>query len=350
MRANLPPLPFRASRLAILLVVGVLIAACSGGAAVAPMPAATAGPAFDALGQAARVPTGPSMDSSGKSSAYAGPGTAPGGPSGQVYDAARPDLLIIKTGTMSLQVKDVAAATSDAATAASSLGGYVSGSQQSGDGDNVIATVTYRVPSARWDDALKAMRGLALKVLDESTQTQDVTGQVVDLSARIVNLRATEAALQAIMTRATKISDVLDVQVQLTTVRGDIEQATAQKQQLQQQASLSTLTVNFSLLPLAAVKITQQQFDPASQVDRATASLVEILQGLATAGIWFAIVWLPVLLVLGVIAAIVVVIVRRRTPRVPAVGATVPQEDPAPADAMASGVEPSPEDDGSAHG
>ena len=31
-------------------------------------------------------------------------------------------------------------------------------------------------------------------------------------------------------------------------------------------------------------------------VDEATASLVDIVQALTTAGIWFAIVWLPVLL------------------------------------------------------
>ena len=50
-------------------------------------------------------------------------------------------------------------------------------------------------------------------------QTQAVTGQVVDLGARITNLRATEAALQAIMIQATKIPDVLEVQGKLTEVR-----------------------------------------------------------------------------------------------------------------------------------
>ena len=46
-------------------------------------------------------------------------------------------------------------------------------------------------------------------------------------------------------------------------------------------------------------------------VDEATASLVNILQALTTAGIWFAIVWLPMLLVLGAIIAIVVWVGRR---------------------------------------
>ena len=40
---------------------------------------------------------------------------------------------------------------------------------------------------------------------------------------------------------------------------------------------------------------------PGHVVDEAAASLVSVLQGLATAGIWFAIVWLPILLVIGVV-------------------------------------------------
>src|SRR5665811_879405 len=67
------------------------------------------------------------------------------------------------------------------------------------------------------------------QVLGEQSQTEDVTTQIVDLSARITNLEATEAALQAIMLKATKIADVLAVQQQLTDTRGQIEQATADR-------------------------------------------------------------------------------------------------------------------------
>jgi hypothetical protein len=239
---------------------------------------------------------------------------------------------------MDLQVKDVAVATNAAASAMTALGGYVSASQQSGDGEGLTASVTYRIPSERWTAALAAMRALAIKVVNEATQTQDVTGQVVDLTARITNLQATERALQGIMTKATKIADILAVQAELTTVRGDIEQATAEKQHLQEQASRSTLTVGFGLKPAAAVVISQQKFDPKDQVDQATASLVDILQGLATAGIWFGIVWLPILLALGLIAVIAWVVLRRRigNPVMPMVGhGTVvgPPDAPPPSDA-----------------
>jgi hypothetical protein len=83
-----------------------------------------------------------------------------------------------------------------------------------------------------------------------------------------------------------------------------------QQSQLQEQAAYSTLTMTLSLKP-DPVLVSQQQFDPKSQVDQASASLVGILQALATAGIWFGIVWLPILLALGIIAWVGLVIARR---------------------------------------
>jgi hypothetical protein len=264
----------------------------------------------------ASVPSGPGVGGSGSGSDSDGesnpaqPDTA-----GAVVliDAARPDLLIIKTGTLELQVRSVDAAVEAAAAAIGNEGGYVSGSEQSGDGEGASAEVTYRIPSERWDAAHSELRALALKVVSEQTHTDDVSAEVVDLSARIANLQATERAFQAIMTKASVIDDVLDVQDELTTVRGQIEEATAERAHLMQQASFSTLTVRFGLRPEPAVAVSQARFDPASEVDRASATLVDIGQRLATAGIWFGIVWLPILIVLGLIAIIVAWGYRRLT-------------------------------------
>jgi len=288
-------------RLAALLAVLVLVVGCAGGAAAPGPILSTVGSAVDG-GQPAPAAT----------AAPAGEDAYRGGNANTVVDAVRPELLIIKTGTLELQVEAVDAAVSAAEAKITALGGYVAGSEQIGEGEQVSATITYRIPADQWGAALKALRALALKVVTERTGTEDVTGQVVDLRARIANLQATEQALQGIMTQATKIADVLAVQAELTQVRGQIEEATAQKQHLEEQAAYSTLSVRFGLEPEPAIAIAQDKFDPKSEVDRATASLVEILQGLATAGIWFGIVWLPILLVLGVVGLGVWLVVRRR--------------------------------------
>jgi hypothetical protein len=137
----------------------------------------------------------------------------------------------------------------------------------------------------------------------------------VDLGARLVNLRAAESALQAIMAKATKIPDILEVQAQLTGVRQEIEQLTAQKQTLEKQAALATLTVGFSLPPVVAVTQVQQGWDPGSEVDRAAATLVGLGQGLASAAIWVGIVLVPLALVLGVVIGVAWLVGRRLRPR-----------------------------------
>ena len=244
--------------------------------------------------------------------------TTGGSGGGEVVTAGPADgLLIIKTGTLTMEVGGIDNAISSATNAIDALGGYVSGSQRSGSGEEAQASITFRVPAARWDEAMNAARGLAIEVLSEDSSTEDVTSQVVDLGARIKNLQATEAALQSIMDRATVIKDVLAVQAELTTVRGQIEQRSAEKAHLEAQAAYSTLTLTFALKPAPVLAEQQAGYDPASEVDAASASLVGVLQGVETAGIWFGIVWLPILIALAVLTGIGWLIVRRVRPLVP---------------------------------
>jgi len=294
--------PLVVAILFILAFAAACGSAASGGFAA---PGASAAPAREAPQPASGggdPAAGPVDDSGGNG--QSGGGGAP------LLAPDEQGLLIIKNGTMSLQVEGLDAAVAKATKQIDALGGYVSGSDRSGDDELATASVTFRIPAARWDEALAGLRGMAIKVLAERSTTEDVTTQVVDLGARIVNLQATERALQTIMDKATAIKDVLAVQAELTTVRGHIEQMTAEKTHLEQQAAMSTLAVTFNLKP-NPVLTSQQQFDPGAEAEKASANLVSGLQGLATAGIWFVIVWVPALLFLGVVLGIVYLGFRR---------------------------------------
>jgi hypothetical protein len=276
-----------------LSVLALALAAC-GGAASAPQEAPG--------GDAAR-----GVGTSGVGAAPAPAASAPTSSESDPYDAnvigARDDSKIIRTGTIELEVTDVPQALRTARDAIVALGGYVGASNTSNAGDRPTAEITYRIPADRWEEALDALRdlnGLTTKVAAEQTQAVEVTGQVIDLKARIKNLRASETALQGIAAKATKISDVLEVEARLTDVRGQIEQLTAQLEDLNDRASYATLTAYFSS-PVVAVEIASKEWEPAGTVDEAAASLISILQAVATAGIWFLIVWLPILLVLGLV-------------------------------------------------
>ena len=168
------------------------------------------------------------------------------------------------------------------------------GVMTSGSGDYTTASITFRIPSAKWDDTLSALHKLGSKILSEETNSTDVTSQVIDLDARLDNLKRTEAALQAIMNKAVLMADVLAVQNQLTQTQGQIEQLTAQRDHLTNQAAMSTLTVTFQLPSKTVTTLATQDWTLSGQIDQAGAALVRIGQGLATIGVWFLVVVLPI--------------------------------------------------------
>jgi cell division protein FtsL len=317
-----------AGMLAVALIA-ILVAACSSAAAPFDQTGAGAGalsnvggPVDLGQGQPAAQPV-PAADGKSGSGTTSSDGTT----TTTSADAASAEqALIVKTGTLDLQVSDVDAAVVRARTLISGFGGYVSGSQQTTSGDQPVASITYRVPADQWDAALNALRGLGTKVLSEKTDATEVTGQVVDLGARIENLRVTEAALQGIMAKATKISDILDVQTQLTDVQGQIEQLTTEQTHLQQQAADGTLTVGFEA-PVVAVTTASNDWSLGDQVDKAVAQLLQVGQAAATGLVWLGIVGLPFLFAALILLGFPFLLLRRRIGRRPRGGPLTPTSD-----------------------
>ena len=289
--------------LAILLLAVTAVACSQAGSSVAPADLAAEPAGGDVAEQAA--PSG---------AATSDADNAGGGPAADEGLTAPIEQRIIKTGEVSVEVPEVQTAVGQVRAFALELGGYVGGSQAGSSDES--ATLTLRVPAARFDEALERLRALEGEVVAEATRETDVTRQIVDMQARITNLEASEASYRVLLERAERIDDVLAVQARLDGVRGEIEQLEAQLQEIEGDADLSTLTV--SLIPVAEpVEAVSETWDPGAQFNGALATLVGIGQGLIGALIWIGIVWLPVLLVLALLVLLALrglLEVRRRLP------------------------------------
>jgi hypothetical protein len=237
------------------------------------------------------------------------------------------DRLIVRIGSLELEVADVADGYAKARQLALRLGGYVGDSAFATDAEGrPSATVVLRIPADRYDEALDALRPLATRVVSERSQETDVTAQVVDLEARLRNLRASEEALVRLLDRAGKISEILEVQRELGGVRQQIEQLTAEKQLLEKQAALATLTVSLSLAS-QPISTAAEGWDLGAEVERAVAQLIDVAQLAARAGIWLVIVGLPVLLAGLVVVLIGARLARRYGPRLRRTPRTAPPGD-----------------------
>ena len=110
-----------------------------------------------------------------------------------------------------------------------------------------------------------------------------------------------------------EVLDILAIQNQLFAVRSEIESMEAQLKYLNDQADMSTLTVTIIPVPEPVTAATED-FDPGAVVEEAVASLASFGQWLVSAGIWFVIVGIPALIVLGILAGLGLRIGRRFAP------------------------------------
>lgn len=153
---------------------------------------------------------------------------------------------IIRTGTVVVEVEDFAAAESTVRSSVESYGGYVSDSRQDRrqiDNETwVRGQLVLRVPRENFDAVVNDTRALG-EVETVEINSRDVTDQLVDLEARLANLRAERDRLRELYQQANTTEDVLAVQRELSDVQGEIERLEARQQSLEDQVAYSTLTV-----------------------------------------------------------------------------------------------------------
>lgn len=162
------------------------------------------------------------------------------------------------------------------------------------------ASLQVRVPQAKLDVVLQALK--ALGSLDrQSITAEDVSTQLVDSQARLKNLRKTEATLLDIMGRSGGVSDVLKVAQELSNVRNQVEQITAQLTALQNQVAYSSVQLNLVEVTASVRSQPAVGAQISNTWESATSSFGKFTVDLLQLGIWL-MVYSPYWLLLGAIA------------------------------------------------
>ena len=155
--------------------------------------------------------------------------------------------IIVRNVDMGLVVDDVASGVDVIGELAVELGGWVVSSDRS---QKHRAFVSLRVPADMLDLAVARLRALSVEVESEVTNSRDVTDEYVDLTSRLTNLQATEEALLKLLERAEKVEDALNVQTELTRVRGEIERFQGRIKFLEETSAFSLINVHLKLAPV----------------------------------------------------------------------------------------------------
>lgn len=213
--------------------------------------------------------------------------------------AAAKNLMVIYTGAMRLRVDDVKKSHDAVARIARGAGGYVAESSFSSEQGPASATITIRVPSLGLAVVVDRIASLG-KLLDQQLASDEVTQEYVDLTSRKRNLEREEERLLALLDRAGKIRDLLEVEQTIARVRGEIETIAGRMRYLEDRVAYSTLTVTLEG-PQPALTTGGPVWTAKDVWREAIRSLRETGRALATMAIWIGVfipVWVPLLLVL----------------------------------------------------
>lgn len=206
------------------------------------------------------------------------------------------DAMIIKNGSLSLQVDSTSESVSAISDLVKSLGGYVSYSSTYEISDGAMAgNVEFRVLADKFEDAMTGVKAMADVIESESVDAQDVTEEYIDLEARLDNKKALEAQYLKVLDTATNVTDILLVYNYLESVRSEIDSLEGQMQYYENQSSYSTVTVYLS--ENISISASVKDWRPIEVAKGAIQSWILFLQGAVNVAIWVVVYLWPVVLI-----------------------------------------------------
>jgi len=275
---------------ALLGLVLVLAAACSGSTA-----SPSAGQQFSNIGN--NLGGGTAVDSAAKGQTAPGsiPAFGPSTENGIPTLATNPNRNLIMTANVSMKSQDPWATADKARAIANGLGGDILAMSQTGEGENRSALVSVRVPSDRFDEALRQLKLLEGQVLTSNVDAKDVTDQFTDLQARLAAKQAEEQRYLQLFPQAKTVDETLKIDAALGNVRTQIEQLQGALNLIKNRTEFSTITM--SIAPIVTVPTTTTGgWDPSVTFAKAIAALSVFFKFAADLAIWVLVFgWIPLI-------------------------------------------------------
>jgi hypothetical protein len=268
----------------VLLGIWLMLAACSPASSKGPQSEPARAPAQSSANDVARGRTESAQRAPAPAGASAG-APAESGTNSAAADAPLPrlDRMIVANLGLTLAVDDVMTAAHAVEGVANRYGGFVSNSNVRNQEKVREGTMAVRVPFPRLSEALTDLRGLAKRVTEETRSTEDITEEFTDVESNLRNLRATETQLIGLMEKATRSEDILRIQRELTTNRGQIEKIEGRRRMMENRSDLATISVKIIEAPAQAPR---DGWNAVAIFAQALGTLRVIGQELATVLIW----------------------------------------------------------------
>lgn len=209
-----------------------------------------------------------------------------------------------KNGSMSFLVESINDAIDGVKSVNEGYEAQITNIYDYGRGNDRVVQITIKVPVKDFEAYYEELRKIDGEVTYANISTTDVTEEYIDITSRLTNLKSVEAQLVDILEKADTVTDILAVQRELNTVRGDIESYEQRKRYFDSQTDYSYITLTFSI-DKTGLNITEDEWKPWGEFKSALKSLVDVLKGFVNLTIWLVVFSPLVLIPIGIVLYIV---------------------------------------------
>jgi hypothetical protein len=152
---------------------------------------------------------------------------------------------IIKEATLRFETNDLEETFNKIQKAIKESGATVQNDAEGKDYNSVFRNITVRIPSRNFDSFIQDISKGVSYFERKEISSQNVTEQYIDLNSRLNTKRKLENRYLQILQKATKISEILEIEKQLSAIREEIEAKEGQLKYLESRVSESTIYIEF---------------------------------------------------------------------------------------------------------
>lgn len=151
---------------------------------------------------------------------------------------------MVQRSSLTLEIADLEEAAESIRAGVEQMGGYVSSLNfYDLTRERRRGQISLRVPEEKYTRAILWLQEQGeVKNIEESAE--DVTMRYIDLEARIANLQAQEQRIRELLEKATDIENILQIEKELTRIRGDLESMQGEFKYLRERVTFSSIDVH----------------------------------------------------------------------------------------------------------
>ena len=229
-------------------------------------------------------------------------------PANGTISTSTSDRKIVKTATLSIKTKSYDMFMNGVKQKIELYGGYIEQSQEYNydTTSNRNANMDVKIPADKLEKFIEELE-LIGTITSKTIASNDITDSYIDVESRIKALETEEKTLLGILEKAENLTDVIELQQRLSVVRSDLETIKAQKQSYDGMIAYSGVSIDINEVE-RVVDADDSFFGEVKE---------KLMNNIYDLGDFFRefavnlIAALPYIAILGVIAVVVIVIVKK---------------------------------------